>query len=125
MAACAHRPSIWRDLGVELLGQDGVAELDMIKTNNSDSVTKCCSEMLTLWRERQTEASWNQLIEALVQVRLNRVAKEIRNGLKSPMEHEDKMADTMQTMTITPTQQPQGQVETKQSGLQRKSSEGM
>ena len=114
MAACAHNPDVWRDLGIELLGQDGIAELDMIKANNSDSVTKCCSEMLTLWRQRQTTASWNQLIEALVQVKLNRVAEEIRKSLKSP---KDKMADTMQAINITPTQQ-QDHAETKQGDLQ-------
>ena len=67
--------------------------------------------MLSLWLQQQTEASWNQLIEALVQVKLNQVAKEIRKGLK--------MADTMQAMNITPTQQ-QDQVETKQGDLQVK-----
>ena len=123
MAACAHRPNVWRDLGIELLGQDGVAELDMVKANNSDNVTTCCSEMLTLWRQRQTGTSWNQLIEALVQVKLNQVAEEIRKGLKS--QYDDTLADAMQAMTITPTQQ-QDQAETKQPGdLQRKSSEGM
>ena len=124
MAACAHNPDIWRDLGIELLGQDGIAGLDVIKANNTDSITKCCSEMLTLWRQRQTEASWNQLIDALVQVKLNRVAEEIRKGLKSPTEHEDKMADTMQAMTITPTQQ-QDKAETKQGDLQRELSNHM
>ena len=124
MAACAHNPDIWRDLGIELLGQNGIAGLDVIKANNTDSVTKCCSEMLTLWRQRQTEASWNQLIDALVQVKLNRVAEEIRKGLKAPTEHEDKMADTMQAMTITPTQQ-QDKAETKQGDLQRELSNHM
>ena len=82
--------------------------------------------MLSLWLQRQTEASWNQLIEALVEVKLNRVAKEIRNGLKSSTEHEDKMADTMQAVKITPTLHLiEDQVETRQSDLQRKSSTGM
>ena len=116
MAACAHDHDVWRDLGIELLGQDEVAELDGIKANNTDSITKCCSEMLTLWRQRQIGASWNQLIGALVQVKLNRIAGEIRKGLKSTTEYEDKMADTMQAMIITPTQQ-QDQAETKQGEL--------
>ena len=123
VAACAHHPNIWRDLGIELLGEDGIAELDMIKANNGDSVTTCCSEMITLWRQRQTGASWNQLIEALVQVKLNRVAEKIRKGLKSHTEYDNEIADTKQAMEITPTQQ-QDQ-ETKQGDLQRKSSEGM
>ena len=85
-AACAHHPDIWRTLGIELLGQGGITELDVIKANNVDNVTKCCSAMLTLWRQRQTDASWNQLIEALNQLKLNRVATEIEKLLKPPTE---------------------------------------
>ena len=70
-AACTYQSDVWRDLGIELLQQDGIAGLDVIKTNNTDDVTKCCSKMLSLWLQRQTEASWNQLIEAIVQVKLN------------------------------------------------------
>ena len=83
--------------------------------------------MLSLWLQRQTEASWNQLIEALMQVKLNRIAKEIKKRLKSPTEHEDKK--TMEAMKITPSHQPQtqqqGQAETTQGDLQRKSSKSM
>ena len=126
-AACAYQPDVWRDLGIELLGQDGIAGLDVIKANNTDSVTKCCSKMLSLWLQRQTEASWNQLIEALMQVKLNRIAKEIKKRLKSPTEHEDKK--TMEATKITPSHQPQtqqqGQAKTTQGDLQRKSSKGM
>ena len=80
---------------------------------------KCCSKMLSLWLQLQTEASWNQLIEALEQVKLNRLAKEIKKTLKSPTEDEDKIVDTMQATKITLTQQ-QDQAETKQGDLQRK-----
>ena len=123
-AACAYQPDVWRDLGIELLGKDGIAELDVIKANNSDDVTKCCSKMLSLWLQRQTEASWNQLIEALTQVKLNRIVKCIKKRLKSPTEHEDKVADTMQAMTITPTQQ-QDQAEIKQGDFEKKSIKGI
>ena len=117
-------------MGIELLGQDGIADLDVIKANNTDDVTKCCSKMLSLWLQRQTEASWNQLIEALVQVKLNRVAQEIKKGLKSPREHEDQRVDMMEpeaSMKISPsqTQIQQNQAETKQGDLQKKSSNGM
>ena len=118
-AACAYRPDVWRDLGIELLGQGGIAELDVIKANNTDDVMKCCSKMLSLWLQLQTEASWNQLIEALEQVKLNRLAKEIKKALKSPTEDEDNIVDTMQATKITLTQQ-QNQAETKQGDLQRK-----
>ena len=55
-AACANRPDVWRDLGIELLGQGGIAELDVIKANNTDDVMKCCSKMVSLWLQQQTEA---------------------------------------------------------------------
>ena len=120
---------MWRDLGIELLGQDGKTDLDVIKANNKDDVTNCCSNMLRLWLQRQTEASWNQLIEGLLQVKLNRVAKEIKKRLKSPTEHrENKTADTTEVMKITPSQpqtQQQDQAETIQGDLQGKSSKGM
>ena len=119
-AACAYQPDVWRDLGIELLGKDGVAELDVIKANNTDDVTKCCSKMLSLWLQQQTEASWNQLIEALEQVKLNRIAKEIKKGLKLPTE----MADTIQAKKITATQH-QDQAEIKEGDLQKISSNGM
>ena len=114
-AACAYQPDVWRDLGIELLGKDGAAELDVIKANKTD-VTNCCAMMLSLWLQQKTEATWNQLIEALIQVKLNRVAKEIENGLRSPT---DKVAEAMQAMKITPTEQ-QDQAEIKQCDLQSK-----
>ena len=91
VAACAHQPDVWRDLGIELLGQDGISQLDVIKVNNGNDVTKCCSEMLALWRQRQPSASWNQLIEALKQVKLNKIATGIEKLLVPSGEQQDKM----------------------------------
>ena len=91
----------------------------MIKANHSDDVTKCCSAMLTLWRQRQTNASWRQLIEALKQLKLNRVATEIEKLLKSSTEQEHEIAGTMQDLNIS-TQQQDLQT-TKQASLQEES----
>ena len=123
-AACAYHPDIWWDLGIELLGQDGRAELDIIKANHSDDVKKCCSAMLALWRQRQTNASWRHLIEALNQLKLNRIATEIEKLLKSSTEQEHEIAGTMQDLNITPIQQRDLQT-TKQASLQEESSIGM
>ena len=94
--------------------------LDVIKANNTD-VTKCCSVMLSLWLQQKTEASWNQLIEALIQVKLNRVVKVIEKSLRSPT---DKMAGAIQAMKVTPTEQ-QDRAESKQCDLQSESGKGM
>ena len=112
--------AVWRDLGIELLGQGGIAELDVIKANNVDDVTKCCSAMLTLWRKQQTDASWSQLIEALKQLKLNRIATEIEKRLKSRTE--DKVTGVTPAMKTTPTQQ---QDEPTKYNLQEDSSKGM
>ena len=106
-AAGAYHPDVWHALGIELLGQGEIAGLDVIKANNSHDVTKCCSAMLTLWRQRQIDASWSQLIGALKQLKLNRVAMEIEKRLKSSTEQEDdmvKLTGAMQGMKIIPTQ---------------------
>ena len=94
--------------------------MDIIKANHSDDVKKCCSAMLTLWRQRQMNASWRQLIEALKQLKLNRVATEIEKLLKSSTGQEHKIAGTMQDLNITPTQQQELQT-TKQASLQEES----
>ena len=61
--------------------------------------------MLTLWRQRQIDASWSQLIGALKQLKLNRVAMEIEKHLKSSTEQEDnKVTGATQGMKIIPTQ---------------------
>lgn len=87
-AACASNPEIWRDLGIELMGQEGVAKLDEIKANHGRNVTTCCSEMFTVWRQRQPKANWNQLMRALKEVKLNTLADEIRKLLMPSMEQQ-------------------------------------
>ena len=76
-AACVNSPDIWRDLGIELMGQEGATKLDEIKVNNNENVTKCCSAMFNLWRQREPKANWNQLIKALKEIELYTLANEI------------------------------------------------
>ena len=76
-AACVNNPEIWRDLGIELMGQEGATKLDEIKVNNNENVTKCCSAMFNLWRQREPKANWNQLMKALEEVELHTLADEI------------------------------------------------
>ena len=87
-AACANNSETWRDLGIELIGQEGVAKLDEIKANNNGNVTKCCSAMFSLWLQMQPKANWNQLIEALREVELITLADEIKNLLMPSMEQQ-------------------------------------
>ena len=81
--ACDLNPLIWKDLGIELMGQDSVADLNTISVNNHDNVTARCSSLFSLWLQRQPEANWKQLIDALIKVKLNVLASEIKKSLLS------------------------------------------
>ena len=77
---CAKGTQIWKDLGVELLGEGDNDALDVIKNNNSD-VTTCCSAMFQLWLDRKPTASWRRLIQALKQLKLDYLANQVESKL--------------------------------------------
>ena len=79
---------VWRDLGVELLQNEDVIELDAIK-NNRTELAVCCSEMFKLWLERQPNASWRNLIDALKQIRQIQLASDIENLLSGRQTSEE------------------------------------
>ena len=73
----------WHDLGIELLDQDDLVELNNIRAQYSLDVNECCKEMFQLWLRKQLNASWNQLIEALRQpgIELDTLASKIEQML--------------------------------------------
>lgn len=85
---CAAGTSKWRDLGIVLMGQDAVTDLDVIRINHPNDVEECCSRMFTKWRQRTPKASWKQLIEALKEVELTQLATE----LECSVEQESKIS---------------------------------
>ena len=60
---------------------DAAAELSIISRDHRDSVVNCCSNMFQLWLQRQPDASWKQLIEALREINLNHLATQIKGML--------------------------------------------
>ena len=72
-AACDLNPQAWRDLGIELMPDAG-ADLSAISLDRRDSVVDRCSNMFRLWLQRQPNASWKQLIEALSKTNQNTLA---------------------------------------------------
>ena len=65
----------WYELGIELLDDDKVTHLEIIKTNDSE-VTRRCTAMFIYWLQSHSNATWYQLVEALKTsgVELNNVA---------------------------------------------------
>ena len=54
----------WYELGVELLDNERVGQLDIIKINNND-VSRRCLEMFSFWLKAYSNASWYELVAAL------------------------------------------------------------
>ena len=77
----SNNPEVWRDVGRELLGEQVESELNAIAADSHGSVIKCCSGMFSLWLERQPEASWRQLINALRTVKLVALATNVEKLL--------------------------------------------
>ena len=79
-AACNVNTQLWKDLGGELI-PDAVTELNAISVQYRGNVVECCSSLFQLWLQRQPNASWKQLIEALKKVALNHLATLIEEML--------------------------------------------
>ena len=60
-----HVTPRWYVLGVKLLKEDQESHLDVLKLNHAGDNKMCCMEMFWYWLNTNTDASWQQLIEAL------------------------------------------------------------
>ena len=55
----------WYQLGIELLDNSQVDELNNIKANNQNDVEKGCLDMFECWLKTHSTASWKKLVDAL------------------------------------------------------------
>ena len=55
----------WYGLGAKLLKEDEESHLDIIESNHACDNKKCCMDMFRYWLNTNTDANWQQLIEAL------------------------------------------------------------
>ena len=71
----------WYELGIALLDDDQLTQLKTIKSNNIE-VNRCCIEMLMYWLDTHSNATWNDLVEALKTpgVELNNVATMVEDA---------------------------------------------
>jgi len=70
-------------LGIELLEVEDLKTLDKIQNNYPRDADACCTRMFQLWLDRQPEASWRQLIQALRELKMNELASTIALNLIS------------------------------------------
>ena len=73
----------WHDIGVELFDAEDESVLNTIRVNYPGDADKCTAEMLQSWRDRQSDASWNMLIQAFraPSIKLEVLASKIENML--------------------------------------------
>ena len=73
----------WYDLGLELLETKYEGELDTIeKDSKAEGSKTCCRKMFSKWLETQSDgASWDQLIQAVKSIGLNKIASDIEQLL--------------------------------------------
>ena len=71
----------WHDLGTQLLTDDAVGVLDVIKADHPNDVCACCNKMFVKWLELQPDATWSQLITALENIGMESVKQSIMQCL--------------------------------------------
>ena len=76
----SHR---WHDLGLELLDSQHEEKLNEIKCNYPNNVGECCKEVFRLWLNTNDNATWNSLIQALKEIKLNSLSTTIKGMLIS------------------------------------------
>jgi len=78
--------SKWYELGVELLDDHQLGQLDIIQINY-DGVTRRCRAMLRCWLDTHCEATWDQLVTTLRSpaVSLNDVAATVEEQFTGMM----------------------------------------
>ena len=80
----------WHNLGTQLLTDDTVGVLDVIKADHPNDVSACCNKMFVKWLELQPNATWSQLIAALSNIGMNTAAEEVIKHLIKGLLHECK-----------------------------------
>ena len=68
-------------MGIELLDVEDLKALDVIQSNYPKDASTCCTKMFQLWLDRQPEASWEQLIQALRELNMFDPANTIEQKL--------------------------------------------
>ena len=74
----------WYDLGLELLDSN-TSLLDSIKDSNQNEADKCCTEMFKEWLARKPDASWDELITSLNNIKMNTAARNILEMISNGM----------------------------------------
>ena len=72
----------WYDLGIQLLDDDdGPGVLNVIKADYHNDNTTCCNQMFMKWLQIKPDATWKQLVSALIKIGMNSIAADLKKKL--------------------------------------------
>lgn len=66
---------------MELLEPEDEGKLNEIRINHPQDNGECCKQMFEMWLKKYPHATWNQLIQALREIKLNQLASKIDDML--------------------------------------------
>ena len=81
-AAGASGPDKWFDLGLVLMGESSRNNLNVIKIDQRNTYGYC-DAMFGLWLQRVPDASWDKLITALKELKMDDIVKNLEERLPS------------------------------------------
>ena len=74
----------WYELGLQLLQEhNNGSVLSEIEHDNPNNAKKCCVKMFEKWLNQQPNASWDQLLTALKEIKMNSAAEQIKGKMYS------------------------------------------
>ena len=82
---CGEGMDYLYELAAVLLGGEGVTQLRIINHNNKNDISACFTDFFRLWNERDLDATWQKLIDALEETNRTKLATQIRNALTPPV----------------------------------------
>ena len=71
----------WHDLGTQLLTDDTIGVLEVIRANHPNDVNACCNNLFVTWLGLQPNATWSQLIIALENIGMESAKQNIMQCL--------------------------------------------
>ena len=74
----SYVPTKWYDLGLELLDQEDEQELNVIESDKHGDSEKSTTDMFKLWLSRKPSANWNDIVQALTDIKMNDLATKIK-----------------------------------------------
>ena len=68
----------WSSIGIELLLDN--SQISTITKDHPSDHAECCRKMFALWLDENPQATWQNLLDALVSLSLNKLAYDVKKS---------------------------------------------